>query len=427
MKTSLFAFLIAVEILLFPTQSRSQGETAVPFLLITTSPEGNGMAGTTASQPTTDAFATIANPGQLGLISLRNLFNASTYVPRTDWLPQYNLPDLSYGVTALNAGYNVRELLSLPFDLSAGIGYSRVSLNLGTFAVTNSSGPTVISTFDSEEHCDSYSFGIGLDYFVRLGLGFNLKNIESHLSPIGTESEMGNGSASVSATDFGLLLEVPIVGLFTDLSGASLNVSPQITPFLDLSFGYTKANVGNEMSYIGAAPADPLPRTATAGLGIEAGLMGKSGNSDWKLVSFRLARQADDILVVRYEDGTFEYQSGLGDIGFSDNVVLGHTNDKVTMRRGWQVEVAEVLCLRGGSVESPKRSYTTSGYSISLGGLMKLVNLIVAGPGAQESWIGFVADHCDLQFHTATYDQTHSPIAGTRSQSLNLVVKGFSL
>jgi len=426
MRNAILIILAAALALLSPAVGRAQGETAVPFLLITPSPQGLGMAGTSASQPTTDAFATIANPGQLGIFSLTNLFNASTYAPRTDWIPQFHLPDLTYGVTAINAGYNFRELLSLPFNLSAGIGYSRVSLDLGTFMITNSSGPGVIGYFHSEEHSDSYSFGIGFDYHVRLGLGFNFKNIESRLSPIGTEGEKGAGSASVSATDFGVLLEVPMVKLFTDLSGISLDVAPRISPFLDLSFGYVKANVGDEVSYIDAAQADPLPRTAVAGLGIEAGLMGKSGKSDWKLVSFRLARQADDILVVRHEDGTFEYQSGLGDIGFWDNVVLGKENNKVTMRRGWQVQVAEVLYLRGGTVESPGLSYATSGYSICLGGLMKLIGLITTGPVADESWVGFVADHFDLQFHTATYDETHSPIAGTRSQSLNLVVKGFS-
>jgi hypothetical protein len=427
MKTSLVALLIAVTILLLPTLSRSQGETAVPFLLITTAPEGNGMAGTTASQITTDAFATIANHGQLGLFSLRNLFNASTYVPRTDWLPQFYLPDLGYGVTAINAGYNFTELLSLPFDLSAGIGYSRVSLNLGTFVVTNSSGPTPMDKFDSEEYCDSYSFGIGLDYHVRLGLGFNLKNIESRLSPIGTESEMGAGSASVSATNFGLLLEVPMVDLFTNLSGASLKVAPRIHPFLDFSFGYVRANAGNEVVHIDAAQADPLPRTSVVGLSIGTGLAMKSGKTEWQLASFKLVHHVDDLLVIRHDNGSFDYQSGLGDIRFWDNVVLGKFNSKVKMRRGWQVQVAEVLCLRGGSVESPGLSYTTSGYSICLGGLTRLMSLITTGPVADESWMGFVADHFDLQFHTATYDQTHSPIAGTRSQSLNLVVKGCSL
>ena len=143
-----------------PAPTWAQGETAVPFMRITTSPEGNGMGGIRASQPTTDAFAPLANPGQLGLFTLTNLFTAGVYAPRTNWLPQFNLQGLTYGATAFNAGYNFREMLSLPFDLSAGIGYSRVSLDLGTFTVTSSEGPWVIDKFEAEEHYDCYSIAV---------------------------------------------------------------------------------------------------------------------------------------------------------------------------------------------------------------------------------------------------------------------------
>ena len=404
-----------------PAPTWAQGETAVPFMRITTSPEGNGMGGIRASQPTTDAFAPLANPGQLGLFTLTNLFTAGVYAPRTNWLPQFSLPGLTYGATAFNAGYNFRELLSLPFDLSAGIGYSRVSLDLGTFTVTSSEGPWVIDKFEAEEHYDCYSIAVGFDYVVRLGIGMNLKHIESRLSPIGTEQEQGSGTATAAAADFGLLLEVPVAELITAASGASLEVAPRVNPFLDLSLGYVKANVGDEMSYVDAAQADPLPRTAIAGLGFEAGLLVKSGASDWKIASFRMARQADDLLVSRHPDGTIEYQSGLGDIEFWQNVFLGHDNAMVTMRGGWQIQVGEMLYLRGGSVESTGLSYTTSGYSICLGGLLKLIGLFT--PDANASWVGFAADHFDLQFHRASYGETASPVSGTSTQSLNLVVK----
>ncbi len=425
MRITILAFFVIIAGQLCPTVVDAQGETAVPFMRITTSPEGNGMGGISASQPTNDAFAPIANPGQLGLFSLTKFFNASTYAPRTNWLPAYNISGLTYGATAFNAGYNFRELLSLPFDLSAGIGYSRVSLDLGTFMVTGPSDPAGTgSSFEAKEHYDSYSVAIGFDYYVRLGLGTNFKKIESQLSPIGTEQGQGSGTATAGATDFGLLLEVPVIELISVISETPLEVAPRIVPFLDLSFGYVNANVGDEMSYIDAAQADPLPRTAVAGLGLEAGLLGKSATSDWKIISFRLARQADDLLVSRHPDGTFEYQSGLGDIEFWQNVVLGQDNARITMREGWQIQAAEIIYLRGGSVESPGLSYATSGYSICLGGLLKLIGLLAQS--SDESWVGFAADHFDVQFHRASYGETESPISGTSTQSLNLVVKGFS-
>ena len=420
-----FISLVAL-CLVVPASLEAQGESAVPFLLISSAPEGNGMGGTSATQPTQDALATISNPGQLGFFTLNNIFGASTYTPRTSWLPQFNIPDLTYGTTAVNIGYNFRDLLSLPFSLSAGVGYSRVHIDLGTFTLTGSSGPTPIGTFQADETSESICTAIGFEYYVRFGIGVNFKRIESNLSPIGTEQEKGNGSAHSSATDFGLLLDVPIARIVSELAGTSFDIAANTAPFLDLSFGYVKANVGDKMVYIDAAQADPLPRTAIAGLGAEFGVSSNAGSSGWKLASFRLAHQADDLLIVRNPDGNSDYQSGLGDIQFVDNVILGKPNGKATVRKGWQVQVAEFLYLRGGSVDGPGLAYSTSGYSICLGGFLNFLGLVSPSLG-KDSWVGFVGAHFDLQYHSSKYSDTSSPVDGTSSAALNLVVKGFAL
>jgi len=408
-----------------PECLHAQGESAVPFLLIGSAPEGNGMGGTSATQPTQDALATISNPGQLGVFALSNVFSASTYTPRTKWLPQFNIPDLTYGTTAVNIGYNFSDLLSLPFSLSAGVGYSRVHIDLGTFTLTSSSGPTPIGTFTSDETSQSLCAAVGLEYYVRIGIGMNIKRIESNLAPIGTEAEQGSGSAHASATDFGVLLDVPITRIASDLAGISFDIAPNTAPFLDLSFGYVKANVGDKVVYVDAAQGDPLPRTAIAGLGAEIGVSSTAGSSELKLASVRLARQADDLLIVRYPDGSFKYQSGLGDIQFVDNVILGKINEKATVRKGWQVQVAEFLYIRGGSVDGPGLAYATSGYSIGVAGLVKLLGL-VSPSLRKESWVEFVGKHLDLQYHSSSYSSTTSPISGTHSAALNLVVKDFA-
>jgi hypothetical protein len=421
------AFIVLIaHCLVFPSALDAQGESAVPFLLISSSPEGNGMGGTAATQPTRDALATISNPAQLGIFTLNNMVGASTYTPRTNWLPQFNISGLTYGTTAINAGYNLRDLLSLPFSLSAGIGYSRVHIDLGTFTVTSSSGPAPIATYSSNETSESICTAIGLEYYVRFGIAMSFKRIESNLSSVGTEQEQGGGSARSSATDFGLLFDVPLARIVADLAKTSFDIAPKTSPFLDLSFGYVKANVGSEMVYIEGSQADPLPRTAILGLGAEFGLTSNAGPSEWKLASFRVAHQADDLLVVRNPDGSSDYQSGLGDIQFVDNVILGKANSKATVRKGWQVQVAEFLYLRGGSVEGPGLAYSTSGYSICLGGVLHLLALVSPSLG-KDSWVGFLGEHFDLQYHSSKYDETTSPIGGTTSAALNLVVKGFAL
>jgi hypothetical protein len=421
------ALIALISLLLFcPAVADAQGESAVPFLLISSSPEANGMGGSAGTQPTRDALATISNPGQLGLFTLSNMFGAGTYAPRTDWIPQFHLPGLTYGATAVSAGYNFRDLLSLPFSLSAGIGYSRVHIELGTFTVTGSGSPVPIAIFNPNETSQSICTAIGLEYYVRVGIGLSFKRIESILSPFGTEQEQGNGSARSSAVDFGVLVEVPVARIASELARSSFDIAPHTAPFLDLSFGYVKANVGDKMVYIDAAQADPLPRTATVGLGAEFGLNSNAGSSEWKLASFRVARQADDLLVVRNPDGSSDYQSGLGDIQFADNVILGKTNGKATVRKGWQVQVAEFLYLRGGSVDGPGLAYSTSGFSICLGGFLKMLGIVSPSLG-MDSWVGFTGEHFDLQYHSSKYDETTSPIGSTKSAALCLVVKGFEL
>jgi hypothetical protein len=155
-------------------------------------------------------------------------------------------------------------------------------------------------------------------------------------------------------------------------------------------------------------------------------LSSNAGSSEWKLASFRLAHQADDLLIVRHPDGSSEYQSGLGDIQFVDNVILGKANSKATVRKGWQVQVAEFLYLRGGSVDGPGLAYSTSGFSICLGGFLKFLGLV--SPSLEKaSWVDFMGKHFDLQYHSSKYSDTTSPINGTSSAALNLVVKGFAL
>jgi len=385
------------------------------------------MGGTSASQPTRDALAPISNPGQLGYFTLDNIFSASTYTPRTAWLPQYNIDGLTYGTKAVNIGYNVRDLFSLPFSLSAGVGYSEVRIDMGTFTLTNSSGPTPIGTFNSNETSESICAAVGVEYYAKIGVGLNFKRIASNLSPTVTEQGDGGGpgTAHASATDIGVLIDLPVARVASQLAGTSIDIAPNIAPFLDLSFGYVKANVGDKVVYDDEAQADPLPRTAIAGLGVEFGVSSHAGPSEWKLASFRLARQADDLLIVRYASGSSNYQSGLGDLKFVDNVILGKANDKATLRKGWQVGVAEFLYIRGGSVNGPGLVYSTSGYSICLGGLLTLVGFVSPSLG-KESWLGFVGDHFDIQYHSCEYGSTTSPISGTSSAALNLVVKGFA-
>lgn len=142
------------------------------------------------------------------------------------------------------------------------------------------------------------------------------------------------------------------------------------------------------------------------------------------MISFALVRQAEDILVIRHIDGTFEYRGGLGDLMIGDNVLVGRPTGNVLVRKGWQIGAGEFIYIRGGSVKGDFNDYETSGYSVCLGGLVRLLEF--ASPEiAGTSWLAFIGEHVDVQYHSASYASPSSLWDGTTFKGLNFVFRGF--
>jgi len=398
----------------------AQGQSALPFLLIGTAPDQNGMGGVSTCIPSNQAMAPIGNPAQLGMFALSGFVSASLYVPKTDLLPEYNLPTLSFNAMALNVGFNLQGPLGLPLPVSLGVGYSRIYLDLGQFNISSTSGPTVIRTFDSWEKNENLSVGLGVDYFVRFGAGMNFKFISSRLSPIGTEFEHSSGSADVTATDFGLFFQVPTMKIVSTLAG-SIEVLPSVEPLLDLSVGYARRNIGDKVVYADPSQADPLPRQAALGVGVQVGLMSHVLSEDWRIFELKLSREADDLLVKRLSDGGWTYVSGLGGVGFLENVIGGKQTGDVIVRRGWEVQAGEILSVRGGSVTQAAYNYSTSGFSIRLDGVLKLLSY-AGSPEIRGGFLGFLIDFIDIRYDHASYDQG-SPFGGVSFGSISIEIK----
>jgi hypothetical protein len=423
MKATLSSGIILALTLLASSPALAQGETAVPFLLLTSSVEGNGMGGISASVPTDNAMSVIANPGQLGFLSLNSFVTAGTYTEKTEWGSQFNQSDIPYSASAVNVGINLSKVISPPFPVSLGLGYSRVSLDIGEFISTGLGGPDEIGRFRSNEKSESFSLGIGLDYIIKLGVGFNFKSIESNLSPIGTEQEQGVARAKVSASDFGAMIQAPVIQMISASRTEPLELLPKVAPLLDVAMGYARSNVGDEITYFDPAQRDPLPRNATLGLGVEMGIVSKALSSDWKILSLTWARQVEDLLVNRFADGHFEYQGWFGNIQPFNNLILGKWGGNVDLRKGWQLEVGEIVSVRGGSFTGTgSLSYETSGYSIRLSGFLKLIEAM-SRSAVTDTWLGFVRDHIDLQYHSSSYGESTPLVSGTSFRGLNLVVR----
>ncbi len=421
---ALFAFS-----LLFST-SHAQGETGVPFLLIEPSPEANGRGNTGTAVISNNPIATLSNAGQLGIFSLSNYFAGSLYTPKTQWLPSFGLSDLTYSVWAANAGYNLRDALGLPFDAGIGIGYSRIDLNLGTFIRTNENGQE-IGAFDAYEKSEQFSMGFGADYFLRIGVGLNFKNIRSKLSPFSASELLGSGDAKATAIDFGLMVQAPIVDILKRAGTESLDIYPGIEPLFNITFGYARGNMSDQVINYGADPrfADPLPRNAAIGFSVDFGFVANLNAQSWKIITFTVAREAQDVLVRRHPYGTFSYQSGLGDISFFKHVVRGELSktDRASLHEGWELNLCEFVCIRGGSfAQSPdfgNRNYTTQGLGIRLGGIFKAIGVTAPEAAADDMFL-FITKHVDISFDHAEYKTSNGhPLSGTKFSSISVMIR----
>jgi hypothetical protein len=383
--------------------------TAVPFMMISTSPEGNGMAGISSSVITSDPFAMMANPGQLGFQTLNEHFGAATYTNKTPWLPGFSLSNVYLSVQSALVGTSVRDFLSFPLNLSVGLGYSKTYLNLGQFATT-SGDPNILQTFQGYEQCDAFTAGMGIEYGVRLGIGITTKKVESVL---------GTASASAQAADFGTLLNVPIASLI-DIFPTEHETS--FRPKIDVNLSYGRSNVGGSIYYIVPSQADPLPRQATLGASTEFGLMYRIGETDWNLFSLSIAREASDLLIWKDQVGRFSYKHGSGNLSFVRNVIRGLGSESLNVRKGFQVTVLEVAYIERGSFAEPGLSYSTVGYGMRLSGILKA--MMIADPRlAGSSSVGFILQHVDLQYSNSWYQSGDSPIAGTSFSGLALIIK----
>lgn len=239
MKIVLCTLLATVAVLSLSSRAFAQGETAVPFLLISPDAGAGGM-GEAATGLADNANAVFWNPG--GLAFLRGSQISLTHAP---WLPEFG-SDLSYDFLTFT-----HYLDSWDGNVGASITY----FNLGTFTRTNSGGPTPIGTWHAYEF--AITVGYGTQISQGLGLGANFRYIRSELAPFGAEQEVGSGIASDVSFDLGLLYRpqhfvLPLVGDLGNRLGLGLDLS----------------NLGPNLYYIDQAQADPLPTNLRAGIAL---------------------------------------------------------------------------------------------------------------------------------------------------------------
>jgi hypothetical protein len=393
MKTTVL-FLCLFSFLLITNKTFSQGEAAVPFLLLQPSPSLSAMGQTGTALPTEDPFGLLWNPAQLGYTSQNNNFSFIFYPSKLDWLPELNA-DLEVKGLAFNLGYNLKDLIDFP--LSVGFGYSNVEIDFGEFLRMDENG-NIIGTFDSKDYYHAYSLGAGIDYYAQFNAGFTFKSVTSILSDQPTGEEQGRGTAEPNVVDFGLLINVPVFKLIDKDMAIELEGDMQLKPDFNFSLGYSKSNIGDEVYYIDPDQADPLPRMDRLGYGITTGFYLLGDNFQMKVLNFALTVEADDILIDRDSTG-WDYQSTLSDLQFVKNLINVEGTEDIVSHIGLKIDLFETVSFSTGHFSgSGYGESKTNGYELRTKGLFKLWAL-----WAQDPITDFLRDHIDIRYYNTNY------------------------
>jgi len=382
-------------------QSKAQTEAGALFLLISPSPQANGSGNVYLPYGGNDPFAPIYNPAHSGFLAQNNLLTIGTYVEKTKWLPSLT-NNVTYNSNSYNFGYNFKNISNIP--LAIGVGANEVKFEYGEGA------------FQTYDQRNSWTISLSFDYFLKASVGWGFSDIDSKLTP--------EHSAKVSANDFGLIFQLPIV----DIGYKVLDKDrAQFSPFFTPTFWYSKNNVSdNKLIYIDASQADPLPRMARMGTSFAAGLIFSDHRvQNWNLFTFEWGAQAEDLLVERFPDGSWEYKSGVGDIQFFENLVQGKSNPDIFKMKGWQYNFFDLIYIRNGSYKDPggKVFHKTEGLGIRPTGIFNILNYLGFSTDSNRLFY-LLTHHVDIQYNESKWGASSGhPLDGTKFKSITLTLK----
>ena len=393
MKKFLWIFIASS---IFSLNIFAQGEAAVWFLTFPISPSQNAMGYTGTSLLIDDPYGFLLNPAQLGHTSQHNNFSFMFYPSKVEL---WGMNQFQIKGSAFNIGYNFKELIGFPISLGFGFANQELTLDYSDFFPT-------VRDFQDKDSYNAYSFGVGIDYYVQFNTGITFKNISSTLSdpfPITPVTFEAKGNT----IDFGFLLNVPVLKLIDKNISFSISNKKSLKPFLNISFGYSKSNIGDEIYYIDPAQADPLPRTARLGYGISTGLdivyedylfrfIGIDFTVDAEDLLLKYKTESDSLFPVTRLDG---YQSFIGDINVGRNIIQVKGDDNVFVHAGIQFNLVDSFLFKWGHLKgNDPAKRTTNGFEIRSSGILKFLDSQI-----ENSTIKFISNHFDIRYYNSTY------------------------
>ncbi len=362
MKKFTLIFLLLFVSLIFP-----QGQTAVPFLTFQQSAFLQGTGQTGAAVISEDPLGFYYNPAVLGFTAKSNHISSFFLSNKVDWLGAGRVFLNSYGI---NLGYNFEK--EMPVSVGVGFIHNNFDFQL-----------------NENDSFDAISIGASLNYPVSFGIGISIKKFNSALD------NYPNGPAihtetSGTAFDIGGIVNVPISKLLLASNKINLNQTTFITPNLNLTLGYSLNNIGNKISYIDPAQADPIPRTARLGYTILIGSKLHFDDSEIDLMNYTFISETSDLLV----DENMNYKSWLGDINIAKNLFQLKTESSAIVHKAHIFDFFETIKLSIGRFNG--RGYynvKTSAFVLSTNGFFKLLSRKY-----ESSVFNFIFSHLGIQY-----------------------------
>lgn len=320
MKLKKFLVLLLFFILiLFGIEQNSYsqaGGASVLFISIPPDARASGM-GEVGTAIADNINAIFWNPGGLGFLNyVQKGYDPEDVVPFrqislsfSKWLPQFNT-DLYYSYATV--GQFVESL-------DGTVAFNFIFMHLGEFNRTDNTGQ-VLGKFRSNE------FTVGLSYGTEvapdLGVGFQLRYIQSNLAPASALAGGESGTGISGGFDFGVLWKP------TKLNILGLELG-QI-----LSLGINIQNVGPKITY--RKESDPIPTTLRIGT---AATVFKDEYNDLKF-----ALDISKLLVYRYKNGSDPVPKSF---------VTGWKNPGVATSVGAEYWYENIFALRAGYFYEP--------------------------------------------------------------------------
>ncbi|MCL5268469.1 MAG: hypothetical protein M1469_10250 [Bacteroidetes bacterium] len=258
-----------VLVFVYTTQASAQLQTSPPPV------DANGMGGVVASLPSDNAMAPLANPAQTGLFSLHGILSAGAYVPSSSYSNWWGSESMN--LSSAELGVNLTNYLRVPFRISVGVGYSRMSSNSLGYPFSR-----------DHERADNAIVSLGLEDIVKIGLGLGLNWISSNYM----YQPLQNNESKAASHNYGAIVQIPIAEIIEGGHHATDRSKSTLRPNADFTIAYVMKDMGGYLNN-----SSLFSRQGNLGINFELGIDSRFDGRSWRLLSVTLAREADEQLI----------------------------------------------------------------------------------------------------------------------------------